>query len=91
MVLAGLLRDISKLIQRGTFGSIDIRGMHPKISADFVSAFSDWYDLVAEVSFLKTMVQKFWWKYNVGMSIWNIQRMHRLIKTETPELASVRS
>jgi hypothetical protein len=67
VVLAGLLHDIGKLLQRGTFGSIDIRGKYPKISVDFVSAFSDCFDLVADISLLKTLVQKLGRKYNVGL------------------------
>jgi CRISPR-associated protein Csm1 len=58
VVLGGLLHDIGKLLQRGTFGVIDIKGKHPAISANFISAFADVFNPICDVSLLKTLVQK---------------------------------
>jgi len=58
VVLAGLLHDIGKLLQRGTFGAIDIKGKHPTISANFVSAFTDVFNPICDVTLLRTLVQK---------------------------------
>lgn len=41
VVLAGLLHDAGKFLQRGRTLSLDIEGRHPEVSARFVSAFSD--------------------------------------------------
>jgi len=58
VVLAGLLHDIGKLFQRGTFGAIDIKGKHPAISANFISAFADVFNPICDVTLLRTLVQK---------------------------------
>jgi CRISPR-associated protein Csm1 len=58
IVLAGLLHDIGKLLQRGSFGGLDIKGKHPAISANFVIAFADCFNQVSDISILKTLVQK---------------------------------
>ena len=58
VVLSGLLHDIGKLLQRGSFGAIDIKGKHPAISANFITAFSDVFSPTCDVSLLRTLVQK---------------------------------
>jgi CRISPR-associated protein Csm1 len=58
VVLASLLHDIGKMLQRGSFGGIDIKGKHPAISADFVSAFHECFEQVNDLPLLKTLVQK---------------------------------
>jgi len=58
VVLAGLLHDIGKLLQRGSFGELDIKGKHPAISANFVAAFADCFCHVSDTTILKTLVQK---------------------------------
>jgi CRISPR-associated protein Csm1 len=58
VVLGGLLHDVGKLLQRGTFGAIDIKGKHPAISANFVSAFTDVFSQICDPSLLRTLVQK---------------------------------
>lgn len=57
LVTAALLHDIGKLLQRGSFGALDIKGQHPQVSADFVSAFSDVFGQVIDPGLLKTLVQ----------------------------------
>lgn len=57
VVLASLLHDVGKLLQRGSFGSLDIKGRHPQVSADFISAFSSLFSSVADMELLKTLVQ----------------------------------
>ncbi|MBI4333803.1 MAG: type III-A CRISPR-associated protein Cas10/Csm1 [Chloroflexi bacterium] len=57
VVLAALLHDIGKLLQRGDFGKLDIKGKHPQVSADFVSAYSSVLGKVVDADLLKTLVQ----------------------------------
>jgi len=40
LVLAALLHNIGEFIQRGTFGSLNVEGRHPEVSARFVPAFN---------------------------------------------------
>ncbi len=58
VVLAGLLHDIGKLLQRGSFGGLDIKGKHPAISANFIAAFAECFSEVSDGEVLKTLVQK---------------------------------
>ncbi len=58
VVLAGLLHDIGKLLQRGSFGGLDIRGKHPAISGNFITAFAECFNEVSDIALLKTLVQK---------------------------------
>lgn len=58
VVLGALLHDIGKFLQRGSFGPLDISGRHPKVSADFISAFADYFRNVSDVDLLKTLVQR---------------------------------
>jgi CRISPR-associated protein Csm1 len=58
IVLAALLHDIGKLLQRGSFGELDIKGKHPAVSADFIRAFSECFEDVADTPTLTTLVQK---------------------------------
>ena len=58
VILGALLHDIGKLLQRGSFGAIDIRAQHPKVSADFIGAFNDFFSQWADPELLKTLVQR---------------------------------
>ncbi|MFC1968658.1 HD domain-containing protein, partial [Chloroflexota bacterium] len=58
VVLAGLLHDIGKLLQRGSFGGLDIKGKHPAVSSNFITAFAECFSNVSDVDVLKTLVQK---------------------------------
>lgn len=58
VVLGGLLHDIGKFLQRGSFGSLNIEGKHPEVSARFVSAFQKYFEPTTDVSLLKTLVQR---------------------------------
>lgn len=58
VVLAALLHDVGKLLQRGSFGSLDVGGPHPRVSADFVSAFRQVFDSVADGDVLATLVSR---------------------------------
>jgi len=58
VVLAGLLHDIGKFLQRGSFGSLDIKGKHPQVSGVFVSAYESLFAPVADVSLLKTLLER---------------------------------
>ena len=58
IVLAGLLHDIGKLLQRGSSGGTDIEEKHPAISACFVNEFADCFSQICDSNLLKTLVQK---------------------------------
>jgi len=58
VVLAALLHDIGKFLQRGSFGKLDISGKHPQVSANFISAFGEYFSQVADLPLLKTLVQR---------------------------------
>ena len=57
VVLAALLHDIGKLIQRGKFPQLD-RGQHPKFSATFVKAWEGIFAQVADLPLLEELVLK---------------------------------
>jgi len=58
VVLASLLHDIGKLLQRGSFAGLDIRGKHPAVSANFITAFTECFIEISDIDVLKTLVQK---------------------------------
>lgn len=58
VVLGALLHDIGKLLQRGSFGSLDIQGQHPKVSADFITVCASYFQHVTYPDLLKTLVQR---------------------------------
>jgi len=58
VVLAALLHDVGKLLQRGSFGALDVKGPHPQVSTDFVSAFRPVFESVADVDVLATLVRR---------------------------------
>ena len=41
VILAALLHDIGKFLQRGSFGSLNTEGKHPKVSGTFISSMKD--------------------------------------------------
>ena len=57
VILAALLHDIGKLLQKGSFGSLDTKGKHPKVSGTFVSAYQSLFANVSDVTLLKTLVE----------------------------------
>jgi CRISPR-associated protein Csm1 len=58
VILAALLHDIGKLLQRGSFGSLDTKGQHPQVSSDFVSAFRDFFSQFVDFDLLQSLVQR---------------------------------
>jgi CRISPR-associated protein Csm1 len=56
IVLAALLHDVGKLLQRGRSLLFDIKGRHPEVSARFVAAFQRAFSDYAEPSLLQTLV-----------------------------------
>ena len=58
VILAGLLHDIGKFLQRGSFGALDVRGKHPEVSVNFVRAFKAVFQDVADVDLLIQLVQR---------------------------------
>jgi CRISPR-associated protein Csm1 len=53
VILAALLHDIGKMLQRGSFGLLDTKGQHPQVSSDFVSAFKDYFSSFVDIDLLK--------------------------------------
>jgi len=58
VILAALLHDVGKMLQRGSFGSLDTKGQHPQVSAHFVNAFKDFFSRFADFDLLLTLVQR---------------------------------
>lgn len=58
VVIAGLLHDIGKALQRGEYGAIKIQGQHPKVSADFVRAQKDFFGKFTRVELLEELVRR---------------------------------
>ncbi|MDP2953051.1 MAG: HD domain-containing protein, partial [Chloroflexota bacterium] len=56
VVLAALLHDIGKFLMRGRDLPFPIKGTHPEVSQQFVSAFADTFTPVADIDLLKTLV-----------------------------------
>ncbi|MBI5681703.1 MAG: HD domain-containing protein [Deltaproteobacteria bacterium] len=58
VVLGALLHDVGKMLQRGSFGSLDTKGQHPQVSSDFVSAFKGFFSKFVDFDLFKTLVQR---------------------------------
>lgn len=59
VVLAALLHDIGKFLQRGDFsGSLKIKGKHPQVSADFIRARQDVFREASDIDLLLELVQR---------------------------------
>src|SRR4030042_705955 len=58
VVLGALLHDVGKLLQRGSFGSLDTKGQHPRVSSDFASAFKDFFSQFVDADLLRNLVQR---------------------------------
>jgi len=67
VILAALLHDIGKFLQYGSFEGLDTSGMHPKVSVNFISKFSDCFNKVADLSLLKTLVQRHYQSPNIPL------------------------
>jgi CRISPR-associated protein Csm1 len=57
-VLAALLHDIGKAVQRGDYGAIKVYGRHPKHSLDFVRATEGMYSRFVDEAILQDLVYK---------------------------------
>ncbi len=58
VILGALLHDVGKMLQRGSFGSLNTEGKHPQVSSNFVSAFKDFFSRFVDFDLLKTLVQR---------------------------------
>ncbi len=58
VILGALLHDVGKMLQRGSFGSLDTKGKHPQVSSHFVSAFKEFFSRFVDVDLLQTLVQR---------------------------------
>ncbi|MBI5194800.1 MAG: type III-A CRISPR-associated protein Cas10/Csm1 [Nitrospirae bacterium] len=58
VILGALLHDVGKMLQRGSFGSLDTKGQHPKVSSHFVSAFKEFFSRFVDFDLLQTLVQR---------------------------------
>jgi CRISPR-associated protein Csm1 len=57
VILAAFLHDIGKLLGRGSFKILD-KGQHPKFSADFISAYHEFFSKFCDADLIKELVQK---------------------------------
>ncbi len=58
VVLAALLHDAGKMLQRGSFGNLDTGGKHPKVSSVFVGAFKKFFSEFVDFELFQTLVQR---------------------------------
>lgn len=58
VILGALLHDIGKYLQRGDFGELRVKGQHPQVGADFVSAWRDDFARCVDADLLRTIVQR---------------------------------
>ncbi|GBD96680.1 MAG TPA: type III-A CRISPR-associated protein Cas10/Csm1 [Nitrospirae bacterium] len=58
VILGALLHDVGKLLQKGTFPGLRTEGKHPQVSANFISAFDDFFTSYTDIELLKTLVQR---------------------------------
>ena len=56
VVLSALLHDIGKFLHRGRALSFDIKGTHPEVSGQFISAFAGVFNPLTDVGLLKDLV-----------------------------------
>jgi len=58
VVLAGLLHDIGKFLQRGDYGSMQVQGKHPAVSQVFVDAHREFFSKVVDPELLASLVKR---------------------------------
>lgn len=59
VILARLLHDIGKFLQRGEFkGALKVTGKHPAVSASFIEARTSLFEKIADVILLIELVQR---------------------------------
>ncbi|MFZ5436917.1 MAG: type III-A CRISPR-associated protein Cas10/Csm1 [Bacillota bacterium] len=58
VVLAGLLHDIGKFLQRGDYGPIQVTGKHPAVSQDFVQIYREFFSQFVNSDLLELLVKK---------------------------------
>ncbi|MFZ5942938.1 MAG: type III-A CRISPR-associated protein Cas10/Csm1 [Bacillota bacterium] len=58
LVLSGLLHDIGKFLQKGSFGALNTKGKHPEVSSVFIKAFANEINKICDVKLLEILVMK---------------------------------
>lgn len=58
VILAALLHDVGKMLQRGSFGSLDTSGKHPQVSSVFVGAFKEFFSEFIDFELFQTLVKR---------------------------------
>jgi len=58
VILAAVLHDVGKMLQRGSFGALDTSGKHPKVSSVFVGAFKEFFSRFVDFELFQTLVQR---------------------------------
>ena len=58
VMLAGLLHDVGKFLQKGSFGDLDISGKPSEVSARFVRTFQDSFAAVCDFELLENLLLK---------------------------------
>jgi len=58
VILGALLHDVGKMLQRGSFGSLDTSGKHPQVSSVFVGAFKEFFSKLVDFELFLTLVKR---------------------------------
>lgn len=58
IVLAALLHDLGKFLQKGKFGSLKVNDKHPEVTGNFVRAYASSLKEICNVDLLETLVEK---------------------------------
>jgi CRISPR-associated protein Csm1 len=58
VIMAALLHDVGKMLQRGSFGALDTKGQHPEVSVTFLNAFREFFSRFVDFELLKALVQR---------------------------------
>lgn len=58
VILAALLHDVGKMLQRGSFGALDTTGKHPHVSSVFIGAFKDFFSRFVDFELFQALVQR---------------------------------
>lgn len=58
VLLGALLHDIGKILQRGDFGALNLKGQHPELSGQFITAWGDFLAPWTDLDLLESIVTR---------------------------------
>ncbi len=58
VLLGALLHDIGKVLQRGDFGSLSLKGQHPELSGQFIATWGDFLSPWVDLKMLESAVTR---------------------------------